>query len=135
MQLKPLKCSFFQEGIEFLGHVISHNRLEMPASECDAVSGFDVPLSQTAVCSFSGLAGVYRRFVPGFTDIVAPLTRLLREDVPSVFSSLKGEELRIFHALKQLLQSPRVLARKCAKDSQLVLQTDASKYKIGCMML
>jgi hypothetical protein len=44
------------------------------------------PSSVSEIRSFLGLAGYYRRFVPNFSSIAKPLTRLLEKGVPFVWS-------------------------------------------------
>ena len=46
-----------------------------------AVEEFLMPETYTQVCVFCGLAGHYRRFIKGFTNIVRPLYDVLRKEV------------------------------------------------------
>ena len=41
---------------------------------------WEVPKSIMEVHSFLGLVGYYRRFIEGFSHIVAPMTRLTNKD-------------------------------------------------------
>ena len=60
----------------------------------------------TAVRNFLGLAGYYRRFVPGFSAIASPLFDLLRKDRPFVWTDDCQTAL---DALKAKLTSAPVL--------------------------
>ena len=60
------KCDFFRMKIQFLGHIVSKDGLEIDPSKIEAVPKFPVPRSQTEVKSFLGLASYYQRFVPKF---------------------------------------------------------------------
>ncbi|WMV10630.1 hypothetical protein MTR67_004015 [Solanum verrucosum] len=60
----------------------------------------------TEVSSFVRRTGYYRRFVEGFSTIVAPLTRLTRQGVPFMWS----EECELsFQRLKELLTATYIL--------------------------
>ena len=52
--------------LQFLGHIVSEDGLEIDPSKIEAVQKFPVPKSQTEVKSFLGLASYYRRFVHKF---------------------------------------------------------------------
>ena len=60
------------------------------------------------VQSFLGLAGYYRRFIPDFSKIAKPMTRLLQKDMRFVWTS---ECDVAFHTLRTLLTSAPVLAQ------------------------
>ncbi|WP_330945540.1 hypothetical protein, partial [Streptococcus anginosus] len=51
-----------------------------------AVSDWPRPTSVFEIRSFIGMAGYYRKFVRGFAQISAPLTRLTRKSVDFVWS-------------------------------------------------
>jgi len=68
--------------IQFLGHMISAQGISVDPSKVKAVLKWERPKSATEIMSFVGLAGYYRRFIEGFSKIVAPLTQLTRKDQP-----------------------------------------------------
>ena len=51
----------------------------------EAVLDWKQPKNVPEIRSFLGLAGYYRRFIEGFSLIVAPMTKLLRKGVPFVW--------------------------------------------------
>ena len=53
----------------------------MDPRKIEAVVNSKPPKNVSEVRSFLGLAGYYRKFVEGFSKIVAPLTKLKRKDV------------------------------------------------------
>ena len=59
--------------VEFLGHIVSKDGLEVDPSKKEAVQKFLVPRNQIEVESFLCLASYYRRLVPNFTEIARPL--------------------------------------------------------------
>jgi Reverse transcriptase (RNA-dependent DNA polymerase) len=71
LQLK--KCHFFSETVDYLGHVMRPGRLGVAEKNTTALKTAPLPRTQTELRSFLGLCNVYRRFVPRFSAIAAPL--------------------------------------------------------------
>ena len=63
------------DEVQFLGHVIYAQGIAVDPSKVDAMVKWESPKSATEIRSFVGLVGYYRRFIEGFSKIVAPLTR------------------------------------------------------------
>jgi hypothetical protein len=78
--LKRSKCSFGEESMAYLGHVISAARVAMDNDKVLAVVDWPVPRSIRVVRGFLGLVGYYRKFISDFGTIAAPLTTLLKKD-------------------------------------------------------
>ena len=71
---KLSKCEFWMDEVQFLGHVISAQCITVDPTKVDAVVKWENPKSETKIRSFMSLADYYRRFIKGFSKIVAPLT-------------------------------------------------------------
>ena len=78
--LKPEKCFFKQQEIEFLDLIIGPNGVEMDPSKVEGITNWPTPTKVKEVQLFLGLANFYRRFVKDFSKIVAPLYKLTRKD-------------------------------------------------------
>ena len=78
--LKRSKCSFGEESVTYLGHVISIDGVAMDNQKGMAVVDWPVPRRVRAVRGFLGLAGYYRKFIRDFSIIAAPLTALRKKD-------------------------------------------------------
>ncbi|CAN4101650.1 unnamed protein product [Withania somnifera] len=96
------KCEFWLESIAFRGHVVYKNGVFVDPAKIQAVRDWPRPTNVTEIRSFVGPSGYYRRFVEGFSSIVAPLTRLTRKNVAFRWSE---ECERGFSKLKDLLTS------------------------------
>ncbi|KAL4018158.1 hypothetical protein IC575_021748 [Cucumis melo] len=63
LYVKREKCSFAQERINFLGHVIECGRIGMEEGKIAVIRDWAMPKSVSELRSFLGLANYYRRFV------------------------------------------------------------------------
>ena len=75
------KCDFWLSEVQFLGHVVNANGIQVDPSKIESISKWKIPKSPTEVRSFLGLAGYYRRFIQNFSRIAIPLTSLTRKGV------------------------------------------------------
>ncbi|KAJ3653992.1 hypothetical protein Zmor_013208 [Zophobas morio] len=131
LTLRPAKCQFFMEKVEYLGHEISGQGIRPGKAKTVAVENFPTPTDVRGVRQFLGLASYFRKYVRDFAKIAKPLTILTKKD--TVFTW--GDEQRIaFDALKKSLTSRPLLA---IYDPQLTTEvhTDASKWGIGGILL
>ena len=92
--------------MEYLGHVVSTQGLAVDLAKVQVVQDWKIPTNVIEVRSFLGLAGYYRRFIPHFAHIAAPLTNLTRKNTPLTWSLREGEA---FKALKDVLQHAPIL--------------------------
>ena len=83
--------------------------------------------------SFLGLVGFYRRFIPNFAEIAAPLTDLTAKGCPHKLEWNDLQEMS-FITLKSYVVSPPVLMSPDF-DKAFCLQTDASQIGIGAVLL
>ena len=104
--MKFSKCEFWLEEVAFLGHVVSKDGIKVDPKKIEAVQKWARPTSATEIHSFLGLAGYYRRFVPDFSKVAAPLTRLTQKAVKYQWSE---ECERSFQKMKDCLTSAPVL--------------------------
>ena len=65
--------------MSFLGHVISSNGISVDPSKVDAMLQWEALKSVTKIRSFIGLAGYYRRFIEGYSNLTLPLTQLTQK--------------------------------------------------------
>ena len=92
-----------------------------------------VPTTKKEVCSLIGLCSYYRRFVPNFSSVLAPLTDLTKKGASSqVHWTPKCH--RAFETLQAILNSHPVLILPNFQ-SEFILRTDASNKGLGAVLL
>lgn len=64
LRLKYEKCSFGQNSVEYLGHIVSDQGLLPTTRNVNKIMDMAAPRNVEGVRSFLGLSGYYRRFVP-----------------------------------------------------------------------
>lgn len=124
------KCTFAQQQLHYLGHVLSAKGVFTDPSKVADVQKWARPTTVKDVRSFLGLAGYYRRFVRNFGVLAKPLTDLLKKGC-----HLCGQNLlnRLFNYLKQSLISAPVLALPDF-NKPFVIETVASDTGIGAVL-
>jgi len=74
------KCKFFQESVEYLGHVIYLGGLGVQHAKVEAIARILRPTDVNRVRAFMGLTNYYHRYVKGFNAMAKPLNMLLKLD-------------------------------------------------------
>ena len=82
LTVKLSKTIFDAPRMEFLEMIISQGKVEMDGKKLEAIQNWNPPTSVKAVRSFTRFANFYRKFIPNFSDIVAPLNLLTRKNEP-----------------------------------------------------
>lgn len=136
LKLQPTKCHLFQRQVTYLGHVISEEGVATDPAKTEAVRDWPIPQNMKQVRSFLGFAGYYRRFIPAFSKIAAPLHALTRgtathNKTASIEWSPSCQQA--FEQLKEALLSAPILAY--ADFTQpFRLYTDASFEGLGAVL-
>jgi hypothetical protein len=81
LYLWPEKCEFEKTKIQYLGIIISHNKVEMDPVKIAGVADWPTPSNKKEVQSFIGFFNFYRHFIPGFSHHARALFDLTMKDV------------------------------------------------------
>ncbi|GKE48167.1 reverse transcriptase domain-containing protein [Tanacetum coccineum] len=118
-----------REGI-VLGHKISKSGIKVDRAKVDVIAKLSHPTTVKGVRSFLGHAGFYRRFIQDSSKIARPMTHLLENETPFVFSK---DYIDAFQTLKKKLTETPILV---VPDWNLIfeLMCDASDFAIGAVL-
>jgi len=87
LHLKLSKSVFMQPQIDFLGIRISKNGTTIDPAKIAGISDWPEEIKTLkGARSFIGVAGYHRTFIPGFSQIAAPITQLFGKEVPFEWS-------------------------------------------------
>jgi len=133
LTVKPSKCYFGYDKIEYVGHVVGQGQLRTMEDKVSRIVEAPQPRTKTQLRAFLGLSGYYRRFVPSYATVAAPLTDLLRKGSPNKLEWGNAQEAA-FGQLKAVLSSRPVL-RLPDWSRQFIIRTDASDIGLGVVLL
>ena len=125
LKLKESKCDFFKKEIHYLGHLISVNGIQPLPEKLEGIHSMPKPRSPKEIKQFLGLTGYYRKFVPRFSDMARPLTKLLAHDCEFKWTNQCDNS---FQMLKDTLCSAPIL-KYPDTSKPYTLYTDVSKYR------
>jgi len=122
------KCEFGVTKVDFLGHRIIQEGLQMDDHKVKAIVDWEPPKSVPALRSFLGLASYYRKFIKNFANITVPLTNLLKKS--AVTYEWEGTCDEAFETFKGILVKALVL-KLPDFDKDFEVHSDASDFVIG----
>ena len=140
LKLKPSKCFFFREEIEYLGHVVSGKGISTNPKKIEAVSKWPTPKTVYDVRSFLGFVGYYRRFIKNFSRITKPIREVItglenqsKRTAKKTYIEWSNAADAAFEHLKTMCVSTPILAYP---DYQLpfTLHTDSSTDGLGAVL-
>ena len=139
LKLKPSKCEFFKEHIQFLGHIVSKEGISTCPEKVQAVQEWPIPKTINDLRSFLGFVGYYRKFIKRFSQIAKPMNSLLEGYVNNKRANKVQtipwgpEQQEAFDALQQACTSAPILGYPDQKKT-FILHTDASLDGLGAVL-
>ncbi|XP_038057353.1 uncharacterized protein LOC119728962 [Patiria miniata] len=130
---RPTKCCIGFKSLKFLGHTIGEGIVKPHQDKVDQVLKAERPRTKKQVRSFLGLVGFYRKFIPNFSAIAAPLSDLTKKGNPNKVNWSDAQDVA-FETLKRRVASAPILHLPNF-DKQFILQTDASDIGIGAVLM
>ena len=79
LKVNIAKTKFAFEKVKVLGHLVSARGLQPDPVKLAAIQKLPSPTTVKELQSVLGLTGYYRKFIPGYATLVAPLTDLLKD--------------------------------------------------------
>lgn len=130
LTLNKEKCQLCLPELRYLGYIVNRQGLSVDPEKVNAILRIKAPATVKQVRSLLGLIGWYRRFIPNFAELVAPLSSLLKKNRRFEWTE---ECSKSFEAVRNLLVSAPILS--CPNfDKPFMVQTDASAYGLGAVL-
>jgi len=130
LMLQPEKCHVYRREVDYLGHTVSAEGIRPREAYLDAVKKWPLPKTIREWRTFLGKASYYRKFIPQFSRLAAPLYNLLGKEADQDPKNVKIGELEetSFETLKKALYSAPILAYPDFDSPEpFILDTDWSK--------
>eukprot|EP00745_Piridium_sociabile_P039410 TRINITY_DN7365_c0_g1_i12.p1 TRINITY_DN7365_c0_g1~~TRINITY_DN7365_c0_g1_i12.p1 ORF type:complete len:1702 (-),score=291.88 TRINITY_DN7365_c0_g1_i12:2644-7599(-) len=132
---RPSKIEAGFQSLEFLGHVVGEGTLRPAEKKVQKILHIPTPATKKQVRSLLGLISFYRRYIPNFATLSAPLSDLTK-DGPKVSRMIEWtpkctealQQIQAVLSAKPVLLLPRL-------DAEFVLRTDASSVGLGAVLL
>ena len=131
LRVKPSKCKFFQERVEFLGHVITPEGVHPTQERVNGILAAAEPRNKKELKSFLGLMTYNVKFLPTLADVLHPLYALLKKDRRWLWGK---QQKKAFKKAKKLVCKAPVLTHYDV-NKPIKLYCDASPYGLGACLV
>ena len=128
LYVSPKKCEFLQSEIDFLGFLVGKDGLRVNPKKIEVLKTWPVPKSLLEIRSFLGLLQFFRRFIPKFSEVAAPMTNLTKKDMGIEKWDEKCDEA--FEKLKMFITNAPILVSPDWKKP-FRCHIDASQIAVG----
>ena len=131
LYVKPEKCEFEKEEVDYLGVIVSEDKVAVDPAKAKAVSDWPRPQKLIEVQEFVGFLNFYQRFIRDFSRIARPLHDLTKKGVSFNWTDkCKG----VFQMLKGAICQAPILSM--AHDQwRMWIEADACQYTVGGVLL
>jgi len=130
LKTKLSKCVLFRSPIDFLGHRVSADGIQLQPDKLAAIRDWPTPHCPRDVRAFYSLASYCRKFVEDFAKIAEPLSGMTKKYTPFMWTD---ETQQSFEELKRALLDVDTLAYS-TPGIPCILDTDASDVAVGAVL-
>jgi hypothetical protein len=130
LYLKPEKCIFEQQKIEFLDVILEDGMVQMDPAKVQGVADWSPPQTVTDIWAFLGFTGFYCYFIPNYSLIARPLIQLTHKNTPFIWDL---DCRHTFENLKTLMCNKPILHQPDYTKA-FFLATDASGCSMGAVL-
>ena len=128
---KKSKCQFALPEMLYLGHTVSEKGIAVDPKKIAKVAGWLESTTKLELQRFLGLTNYFRKFIPKYAEMVAPLTNLTRKKCEWNWDTSCQHA---FDKVKHALVTPPLLAFPDPQQPYQVV-TDASCVGIAAVLL
>ena len=129
--LKPEKCEFHKEEVNFLGYIVTTSGIRASPEKVRATKEWPTPYDVKSVQSFLGFTGFNRQFIKDYSKIALPLTEITKKTNEFNWTA---REQRSFEELRDTCADPPMLCTfRTGKPTRI--EIDASDLALGACIL
>ena len=129
------KTTFAQSKLEFLGHIIGVDGIDVQSSKIAAIREYPMPITRKDLRRFIGMVNYYHAFVPKLAEITSPLSGISGGPKKTNHTILKLDDIQVkaFENTKVALANAATLSFE-NQMKPLVLFSDASDSHVGAVL-
>jgi hypothetical protein len=131
LRAHPGKTIVATDAIPYLGHVVTADSIQPEQARVSAMQRLPAPTNADMVRSVLGVLGFYRSYVPNYSLIASPLTKLLGKSVPFEWGETQAAA---YQQLKDALTTEGLALRHPSPDCTFHLYTDWSQSGIVAVL-
>jgi hypothetical protein len=129
--LKPAKCEFFKNKVDYLGICVKNGELMIDPAKISGITEWPRTLKNIKeVRSTLGLLGYHRQWIPNFAKIAKPLTDLLQKGREFAWNTLCTQAVN--RLIGMVISEPVLVPPDT--DQQFILYVDASQFATGAIL-
>ena len=128
------KCEFFKDQIDFLGYKITTSGIQPTKAKSESIFAYPEPTNSHELRRFIGMTGYYRHLIPNFSQVLLPLTNLIRDNPNSRELKLPDDARYSFNDIKQQLSTASILNHPKPDVTHYQLVSDAFQYAVGAAL-
>lgn len=125
------KLQYKVQEVSFLGHIFNDQGVNVDPKRIKAIVNMEHPTSKKELQRFLGMINYLRSFIPNMAELTEPLRQLLKNKVDFLWTN---NHEKTVETLKQMLTKSPIL-QPFDINKKVVIQTDASKNGVGCVLL
>jgi hypothetical protein len=140
LKVRPSKSIFAAGELVFLGHLVGVNGVGPDPSNIKAISEMRIPATVKNLRAAIGMFSFYRKFIPNFADVCAPLHDVVKLNVRTKRDKnnniiLTPEQQAAFDKLKTHLTSEPIYLAHPQWNAPFEVRCDASGKGLGATLV
>lgn len=127
--ISPSKCKFAKQKLKLLGHEISSDGIGIDSFKIHIVDNLEIPKTGPQLESHLGLFNYFRRFIPLYSKVAAPLEAIRKQPV-LVWTTVEHDAWEL---LRTAIKNAPILS-PVDPNLELNVATDASDHGLGAVL-
>jgi hypothetical protein len=133
LKLRPEKCVFGAESVNYLGYVISRDGIKPDGDKIKVINEMKFPRTAKAMIRFLGVVNFYRDFILRYSNTASALYKMSQSEAKFKAKKDSKSAQEAFEKLKACLMAEPILTYPDF-TKPFVVQTDASGVALGAVI-